>query len=65
MLRRGKFSRTETWLIWLIGLVLLVAGALGIGLAVTRGDWKIGLAGAGVIALASIYLSAAIRRRPL
>jgi hypothetical protein len=65
MLRRGKFSRTETWLIWLIALFLFTAGVAGIALALARSEWKIGLAGAGVAALAAIYLVAAIRRRPL
>jgi uncharacterized membrane protein YhaH (DUF805 family) len=65
MLRRGKFGRTEVWLVWLIALGLFAGGATGIGLAIARGDGNIGLAGAGVIALAAIYLIAAIRRRPL
>ncbi len=34
-------------------------------LAIARGEWKIGLAGAGVIVVGSIYLIAAKRRRPL
>jgi hypothetical protein len=65
MLRRGKLRKTEVWLIWLIALSLLAAGATGIGLGVIRGEWKLALPGAGVIALGVIYLIAAIRRRPL
>ena len=65
MLRRGRFRGNEVWLVGLIALGLFVAGATGIGLAIARGDGKIGLAGAGVIALAAIYLIAAIQRRPL
>jgi hypothetical protein len=65
MLRRGKFSKTEGWLVWLIGLILFAAGGTGVGLGISRGEWKIGFAGIGMIALAVIYLIAAIRRRPL
>lgn len=65
MLRRGKFGRTETGLVWMIALGLFAAGGTGIALAVARGEWKIGLLGAGVIALGAIYLLAALRRRPL
>jgi hypothetical protein len=65
MLRRGKFSRIDTLLVWLIAFFLFAAGAIGIWLALTRSDWRIGLAGAGGIAFGAIYLIAAIRRRPL
>ncbi len=65
MLRRGKFNRTETWLTWLIALGLFATGAVGIGLAVARSQWRTGLAGAGFMALGAIYLIAAARRRPL
>ena len=65
MLRRGKFNRTEKWLVWLIASFLLAAGATGIGLAIARGEVKLGIASIGVIALAIIYLIAAVRRRPL
>jgi len=65
MLRRGKFNEPERWLVWLIASALLLIGATGIGLAVARSDGKLGLAGAGVIALAVIYLIAAFRGRPL
>lgn len=65
MLRREKFSKTERWMVWLIALILFVAGGAGVGLGIGRGESKIGFAGIGVIALAIIYLIAAIRRRPL
>ena len=65
MLRRGKFNEPERWLVWLIASALFVAGATGIGLAISRSEEKLGLAGAGVIALAVIYLIAAFRGRPL
>ena len=65
MLRRGKFNEPERWLVWLIASALFAAGAIAIGLAITRSEGKLGLAGAGVIALAVIYLIAAFRGRPL
>ena len=65
MLRRGKFNRTETWLVWSIASVLVAAGATGIGLAIARGEEKLAIASVGVFALAVIYLIAAVRRRPL
>jgi hypothetical protein len=48
-----------------IGLGLFAAGITGMTLAVVRRDWKTGLAGAGIVALAAIYFTAAMRRRPL
>jgi arginine exporter protein ArgO len=65
MLRRGKFSRIDTLLVWLIAFFLFAAGAIGIWLALTRSDWRIAFAGAGGIVFAVIYFVAAIRRRPL
>jgi hypothetical protein len=65
VLRRGKLRKVELWLIWLIGLGLFAAGITGMTLAVLRLDWRSGLAGAGMVALAAIYFAAAIRRRPL
>jgi hypothetical protein len=65
MLRRGKFNEPERWFVWLIAFALFVAGATGVGLAIARGEEKLGLAGVGVIALAAIYLIAAFRGRPL
>jgi hypothetical protein len=65
MLRPDKFTRTETWLVWLIASVLLAAGATGISLAIARGQGTLGIASVGVIAVALIYLIAAVRRRPL
>ena len=65
MLRRGKFNEPERWLVWLIASALFAAGAIAIGMAIARSEEKLGLAGAGVIALAVIYLIAAFRGRPL
>jgi hypothetical protein len=65
MLRPGKFSEPERWLIWLIASALFAAGATGIGLAIARSQEKLGLAGIGVLALAVAYLIAAFRGRPL
>jgi len=65
MLRRRKFNEPERWLVWLIASALFAAGTSGIGLAIARSEEKLGFAGAGVIALALIYLIAAFRGRPL
>ena len=65
MLRPGKLRKTELWLIWLIGLGLFAAGITGMTLAVVHANWRTGLAGAGMVALAAIYFAAAMRRRPL
>jgi hypothetical protein len=65
MLRRGKFGGIDTILVWLIAFFLFAGGGIGIWLALTRGDWRIGFVGAGGIVLAAIYFIAAIRRRPL
>ena len=48
-----------------MAFVLLSAGMIAIVMGTARSEWKLSLAGAGVVLLGLIYLIAAIRRRPL
>jgi NADH:ubiquinone oxidoreductase subunit 5 (subunit L)/multisubunit Na+/H+ antiporter MnhA subunit len=64
VLRRGRLRKSELWLVWVIGLGLFAAGITGMTLAVVRRDWKTGLAGAGIVALAAIYFAAARSEAP-
>ena len=65
MLRRRKFSRVETIIVWIFATALLGAGLAALVLAVDRADWKVALAGIGVLALGTVYLLAAKRGRPI
>ncbi|HEY2802166.1 MAG TPA: hypothetical protein VGI85_16370 [Chthoniobacterales bacterium] len=64
MLRRGKFGNTETALAAGIGFSVLVAGIIGVVLALRAREWKFCWIAGGAVVLALVYLIAAIRRRP-
>jgi hypothetical protein len=65
MLRPNKFRAFETKIVLGIGLLLLVFGTTGGFLALQRTNWRLGLASAGIVGLAGVYVWAAIRGRPL
>jgi hypothetical protein len=65
MLRPCKFRPFEKAILQVIALFILVA-SLFIGIrAVEHADWRFALASAGGFALATIYLLAARRGKPL
>jgi hypothetical protein len=65
MLRPKKLRPLEMRILWVIALVLVVAGIVGILLAIYRADWRILCASAGIGGLAALYVSAARRGKPL
>jgi len=65
MLRPKKFRPFETIILWGIVLLLVGAGIVGGFLALQRAHWRLALASAGIFVLATVYLCAARRGRPL
>jgi len=65
MLRRGKFKVYETAIVAIFAILLFGVGLTGLTLALTRGQLPLALASLGAIAIGSLYLFAALRRRPL
>ena len=65
MLRRNKFSRFEKALVLAIASLLSAAAVAGVIVAIRRGEWRLAVLSAGVLALAAVYFGAARRNRPL
>jgi hypothetical protein len=65
MLRPKKFHPFETLILFGISVLLLGAGIVGLFLAFQRAHWSLALASGGILILATIYLCAAKRGRPL
>ena len=65
MIRRGKFTRAETVILWVFASLLVVAGGTGLFLSAGHGHWRLALASIGVLGIAAIYVLAARRGKPL
>lgn len=65
MLRPNKFKPSETTMAYVFAFLLFVVGIAAIVFSVLRAQWFLGFSGLGIIGVATIYLLAAIRRRPL
>jgi uncharacterized membrane protein len=65
MLRPSKFKRSETTIAYGFSILLFVVGIAAIVFSLLRAQWLLGFSGLGIISVATIYLLAAIRRRPL
>ena len=65
MLRPGKFRPGEMAIVWGIGFLLFAAGIVGAILALQQADWRLAFASAGVFVIATVYLRAAKREKPL
>jgi hypothetical protein len=65
MIRRKRFTRAETLMLWVFASLLGVAGAAGLFLSVRRAEWMLSLASVGVLGIAAIYVLAARRGKPL
>jgi hypothetical protein len=65
MLRPTKFKRSETAIAYIFAALLFVVGITAIVFSLLRAQWLLGFSGLGITGVATIYLLAAIRRRPL
>ena len=65
MLRPKPFRPFETRILWGMALVLVGAAMVGVALGVHCGDWRIVFASIGIGGLATVYVCAARRGRPL
>lgn len=65
MLRSKRFRPFEVIILVAVGLLLVTAAIVGAVLAITRDDWRILIASAGIGGLAAVYFLAAKRGRPL
>jgi 2-methylcitrate dehydratase PrpD len=65
IVRRGQFTHTERVFVWALSGLIASAAVVGLALGLTRGDWRLALASAGVLAVAVIYAWAAWLGRPL
>ena len=65
MIRRQRFTRFETVLLWLFAALLVAAAATGLLLSFAHARWSLALASLGTLGIAFIYLLAARRGKPL
>jgi hypothetical protein len=65
MLRPTKFKPFETAIAYIFAALLFLVGITALVLAFLRTQFLLGLSGLGIIGIATIYLVAANRRRPL
>jgi hypothetical protein len=65
MLRPKKFRPFEITILFGLALLLLGTGIFGLSLAFQQAHWRLALASMGILVLATIYLCAAWRGRPL
>jgi len=65
MLRPKPFRPFETRILWGMALLLMGVAMVGVALGIYRGEWRLLLASAGIGGLATIYVCAARRGRPL
>jgi hypothetical protein len=65
VLRPNKFRPFETRILWVIALLLIGAGVVGVVLAAQHGNWRMLIASVGVVGLAMVYALAARRGKPL
>ena len=65
VLRNTPFTHFERFWCWLVAVVLMVGGAIGIVIAFQRQHWPLGLSALGAGAIGGIYARAAKIGRPL
>jgi len=65
MIRRGPFKTVDKVATWCLAAVLTIIGAIGLGLAVAKTHWRLGISAVGVIAIGCLWALAATRGRPL
>jgi hypothetical protein len=65
IVRRGRFTHTERLFAWALSGLIGGVAIVGLTLSLTRGDWRLAIASAGVLAVAVIYAWATWLGRPL
>ena len=65
MLRTKKFRPIEKLILFAIGLVLLGASIAAAFIAFRQAQWQLGLVSVGGLVIATIYLCAGKRGKPL
>jgi hypothetical protein len=66
MIRRKRFTRAETVILWVFASLLGAAGIAGLFFSATsRAPWMLALASLGVLGIAAVYGLAARRGKPL
>jgi hypothetical protein len=65
LIRRGALSRLERIVASVIGVGLLAVSAPGLAFAIVRGPFRLLLAAAGGVAVACMFIAAALIGRPL
>jgi hypothetical protein len=65
MIRRGKFTRVEAVILWVLASLLVVASGTGLFLSAGHGHWRLAFASLGILGIAAIYGLAARRGKPL
>jgi len=65
MIRSGPFSKANRIAAWILAAVCVIAGLIGMGMAVAHGHWRLGLAALCVLCLGVAFGIAAARGRAL
>jgi len=65
MIRSGPISKANRIAAWILAVVCVIAGSIGMGMAVAHVHWRLGLAALCVLCLGVAFGIAAARGRPL
>lgn len=63
VVRRGPLSRVDKVAAWSISGLCLIAGSVGMALAVIHLHWRLGLVSGGVLVVGVVYAVSAARGR--
>lgn len=65
MIKPGPFKTGDKVAAWCFAAVLTICGAIGLGLAVAKAHWRLGISAVGVIGIGCLWALAARRGRPV
>jgi hypothetical protein len=65
MIRSGPISKANRIAAWILAVVCVIAGSIGMGITVAHVHWRLGLAALCVLCLGVAFGIAAARGRPL
>ena len=65
MISRGSFNKVEIVAAWSLAAVFTICGSIGMGIAVAKMHWRLGLCAAGALGIGALWAVAASRGRPV
>jgi hypothetical protein len=65
MIQGGPFNKADKIAAWTLAAICVIAGLIGLGLAVAHTHWRLGLASTGTLGVGALFGIAAARGRPM